>query len=308
MANNEILSPKVDVVFQALFGEPGSERITKQFLESILEEKIESIDLSKNTILRREYKTDKLGVLDVIAKINGKENCHIEMQVGTDDFIIERLLYYWSKVYSKQIKKKQDYDELERTIAILIADFEIKGLKQVEYITKWKIIEEKNRKLILTDKLEIVIIELKKIKGKERVEGQLLDWLFFLDSPNSERVKEKMKENKALKEASEKLQTMSEEDYMERIAWLREKAILDYNSGMSSARRKGMQEGRKEGRKEGMQEGERKGRKEGETLGIAKGEKIAKLETAKKLLKQGVEISIITNATDLSEEEIMSIQ
>ena len=101
-----------------------------------------------------------------------------------------------------------------------------------------------------------------------------------------------MKENKELKEASEKLQTMSEEDYMERMAWFREKAILDYNSGMSSALRRGRQEGRKEGR----QEGEKKGRKE-------KG-----LEIAKNLLKQGVEISIIVNATNLSKEEIMSIQ
>ena len=168
MQESKILSPKLDIVFQSLFGEPGSERITKRFLENILEEKIEAIDLSKNPILRREYKTDKLGVLDVIAKINGKENCHIEMQVGRQDFIIERLLYYWSRVYSKQIKEGKDYDKLERTIAILIVDFELKGLEQVEYITKWKIIEERNRKLILTDKLEIVILELNKIKGKEK--------------------------------------------------------------------------------------------------------------------------------------------
>lgn len=284
MQESKILSPKLDIVFQSLFGEPGSERITKRFLENILEEKIEAIDLSKNPILRREYKTDKLGVLDVIAKINGKENCHIEMQVGRQDFIIERLLYYWSRVYSKQIKEGKDYDKLERTIAILIVDFELKGLEQVEYITKWKIIEERNRKLILTDKLEIVILELNKIKGKERVEGELLDWLFFIDNPKSERVKEKMKKNKELKEASEKLQTMSEEEYMERMAWFREKAILDYNTGMSSARRKG--------------------RQEGETLGIAKGEKKAKLETAKKLLKQGIEIGIIIEATGLTKEEI----
>lgn len=38
------LSPKLDVVFQALFGEIGNERITKGFLETILKRKIESID------------------------------------------------------------------------------------------------------------------------------------------------------------------------------------------------------------------------------------------------------------------------
>ena len=48
MPKEKILSPKLDIVFQALFGEVGSERITKKFLESILNEKIESIDLSQN--------------------------------------------------------------------------------------------------------------------------------------------------------------------------------------------------------------------------------------------------------------------
>ena len=276
----KILSPKIDVVFQALFGEVGSERITKRFLESILNEKIESIDLGQNPVLRRQYNTDKLGILDIMAKINGKENCHIELQVGKQDFIIERLLYYWSRVYSRSLRKSNNYNKLERTIAILIADFELKGLEEVEYVTKWKIIEEKNRKLILTDKLEIVILELNKIKGKEEVEGELLDWLFFIDNPESERVKEKMKKNKELKEAGTKLKTMSRAEYRERMAWFREKAILDYNSGMSSAREQGIEQG------------------------IEQGERKAKLETAKRMLEKHIPISTISELTGLSQKEI----
>ena len=37
----KLLSPKLDVVFQALFGEVGSERMTKKFLEAILDKKLE---------------------------------------------------------------------------------------------------------------------------------------------------------------------------------------------------------------------------------------------------------------------------
>ena len=48
------LSPKMDVIFQALFGEVGSEKITKGFLESILKEEINDVDLSKNIVLRRK--------------------------------------------------------------------------------------------------------------------------------------------------------------------------------------------------------------------------------------------------------------
>lgn len=76
----EILPPTLDVVFQALFGEVGSEKITTRFLELILKTKIENIDLSKNPIIRRRNIKDKMGILDIIAKINGKEYCNIEMR------------------------------------------------------------------------------------------------------------------------------------------------------------------------------------------------------------------------------------
>ena len=193
-----ILSPKLDVVFQALFGEVGSEQITSKFLEAILNQKIESIDLSKNLVLRRDYPDDKLGVLDIIAKINGSEYCNIEMQVAEQEEIIERILFYWSKLYSKQIKSGKSYDTLQKAIIILITNFNVQGLESLEYHTSWKIIEEKYRTTILTEKLEFHIIELPKIKEEEQEE--LIDWLLFLENPQSERVKTKMEENEELKE------------------------------------------------------------------------------------------------------------
>ena len=39
--NTKLLSPKLDIIFQALFGEIGSERITKKFLEAILDKTLE---------------------------------------------------------------------------------------------------------------------------------------------------------------------------------------------------------------------------------------------------------------------------
>ena len=133
--NNEskLLSPKLDVVFQALFGEVGNERITKEFLEAILERKIEEVDLSKNIVLRRENIKDKMGVLDVLAKINDKEYINVEMQVGKKANLIERMLYYWARVYTRNIKKREDYEELKKTIEVLIVDFEIESLKELEY-------------------------------------------------------------------------------------------------------------------------------------------------------------------------------
>ena len=277
------LSPKLDIVFQALFGEVGSERITKSFLETILNKKIEKIDLSKNPILRREFKDDKLGVLDILAELDGKEKCNIEMQVVNSKSVIERILYYWSRLYSRQIKIGQDYSLLERTIIILITDFKIEELEELEYHTRWKIIETKGRKRILTEKLEIDIIELPKIEGKEKESGRLLDWLYFLENPKSRRVTEKMEESKEIKEAVEKLDSLSEDERMQRIADLREKAILDEKAIYA----KGLDDGIKEG--------------------LEKGKQKEKLEIAKKLKKEGMNTELIAEITGLKIKEIAEI-
>ena len=277
------LSPKLDVVFQALFGEAGSERITKNFLETILNKKIEKIDLSKNLILIREFKDDKLGVLDILAELDGKEKCNIEMQLVNSKSIIERILYYWSRLYSRQIKIGQDYNLLEKTIIILITDFKIEGLEELGYHSTWKIIEAKGRKRILTEKLEIDIIELPKIEGKEKESGRLLDWLYFLENPRSRRVTEKMEESKEIKEAVEKLDNLSEDERMQRIADLREKAILDEKAIYA----KGLDDGIKEG--------------------LEKGKQKEKLEIAKKLKKEGMNTELIAEITGLKIKEIAEI-
>ena len=277
--------PKMDIIFQAIFGEAGSENITKDFLEKILKRKIEKISLDKNPILRRELKDDKLGVLDIITELDGKEKCNIEMQLIDKNNIIERMLYYWSKMYTRQIKAGEDYDKLEKTIVILIADFNIKGLEKVEYHSTWKIIEVNSvKKLILTDKFELDIIELSKIKGRENEKDQLLDWLVFLENPESERVTQKMKENENLKEAVEKLDRISEDEKMQRIIELREKAIRDEHAIYA----KGVDDGIEEGKVKGARE--------------------KQIEIAKKLLKLKVEMEIIIETTGLTKEEIEKLK
>ena len=308
MKNVKTLSPKLDVVFQALFGEVGNESITKGFLETILERKIDSIDLSRNPILRREFKEEKLGVLDIIAKLDKDEICNIELQIVDKKNIIERILYYWSRLYSRQIKSGEDYKILQKAIVILITDFKIENLEELDYHSRWKIIEDKQeKKIILTQKLEIDIIELPKIIGKEKEQDNLLDWLYFLENPKSERVTEKMKENENLKEAVKKLDNLSEDEKMQRIADLRQKAIMDekaiYEKGLEIGIEKGIQRGMEKGMEEGIQRGIEKGIEKG----IMEGSQKEKIEIAKKMLELKIDKETIAEATGLTEQEIEKI-
>ena len=283
--NRKLLSPKLDVVFQALFGEVGSERITKKFLEAILDKPLEEVDLSRNIVLRRENPKDKMGILDVLVKMNKEEYCNVEMQMLEKDNLIERILYYWSRIYGKNLNGSDDYIELKRTIGVLIVNFEIKNLKELGYHSKWKIIEEKDRKLILTEHLELHIIEIPKIYkiGENEEKEELVKWINFIENPESEKVGEYMKENKEMKEAKEKLEFMSEDEKMQILAELRLKAIRDEKAVERFGYNKGMEKGIKKGMKQ-----ERK-------------------EMAKRMKEKGIDIITIQEITKLTEEEINAL-
>jgi len=57
-------------------------------------------------------------------------------------------------------------------------------------------------------------------------------------------------------------------------------------------------------KREGLEEGKKEGIKQGLEQGKKQGELKAKIETAKKLLKKGIDIKIIVEATGLSKKEL----
>lgn len=196
------------------------------------------------------------------------------MQIATQSYIVERMLYYWSRLYEQQLKKSENYNHLEKTIEILIADFNILHLENLPYHTKWKIIEEKDRKVILTDKLEFHIIELSKIKEITE-DSKLLDWLHFIENPKSERVIMKMKENEELKEAGEKLQNLSEDEILESIVEAELRQRRDKNAIYDA--------------------------------GIEQGIKQNQQQVVKKLIEEKASIDFIIKVTGLTNKEIEQI-
>ena len=276
-----LLSPKIDSVFQVLFGEVGSEFITKELLEAILGEEISDVDLSNNPVLRRFYPEDKMGILDVLVRFNNNTTCNIEMQMVNTGEIIQRMLFYWAKAFTKNIKKGENYHNLERTIVILILNGEIPKLKDLGFITKHKITETES-KIILTNLLELDIIELPKIyKNKAKKDKRkLLDWLYFLENPESKEVVKIMKNNEGVKKAKEKLEEISNDPIMQRIADWKEKYILEMNTTKTDGYNEGLEQGQK--------------------LGEINKEK----EIAKKLKQDNMSLEYISKITGLSIDEI----
>ena len=121
----ELLKPKNDVVFHCLFRK-GNEKITKALISSIIDEEIEEIELDNDRYLLQSYPEQKIGILDLNAKLDSGVLCNIEIQLLDEGNIEKRILYYWSSLYSNQLKAGRNYNGMKKTIVILIADFEIK--------------------------------------------------------------------------------------------------------------------------------------------------------------------------------------
>ena len=204
------------------------------------------------------------------------------MQVVNKNDIEKRLLFYWSKIYSKSIKSGDEYKDLQRTIAILFTDYKLEKLREVkEYITKWNIREEKYSHLILTNDLEIYIIELGKA-DKCTLEGRpiLNSWLEFI---NNSGVVLGM-ENKEINQARKVLEEISQDERERRLTELREKYIRDQHAV------------------------EEYGYDKGYSDGIIQGVKQTKIEIVRKLKSQNIDIKSIAEITELSEMEINNVE
>ena len=290
----QLLKPKNDIVFQSLFTKNNA-KITKAFVEALIGRKVKNIEINNEKELQREKPEDKLGILDLQLDLDNKEKLDVEVQLIERHNLAERLLYYFSRMYGETVKRSENYIEAQRVMLIAIVDYKVELTKEIkEFETQWKLRETKNPQLVLTDKEEIVILELEKVrKAYEKYkDDKKAQWMLFLDDPNTKEVKEIMKKNKDIEEAVVTVHEMSEDEKLRRLAELREKAIMDEKAI------------RKAGYVHGMEEGLEKGIEKGKALGEKTGYEKAKIKIAKKLKEKGNSVDEIKEITGLSEEEI----
>ncbi len=287
-----ILSPKVDFVFKKIFGNEKHPNILISFLNAVIKptDLIKSVQI-KNTDIEKEHIEDKYSRLDIKAVTNNGEHINIEIQVKNEYNMIKRSLYYWSKMYEGQLTKGQDYDTLSRTICINILDF--KYLKNDNFHNCYRL-KEKNTNEELTDVMELHFIEipkLRKLENSEDISDMLEAWITFIERPTSELIDKLEMSSDEIKEAKEELVRLSGNDKERERYEKRFESLLEQNSLLANAERKGLQKG--------LQKGIEKGKKEG-----AKQEKIL---IAKNLLDV-LDDETISNKTGLSLKEIKELR
>ena len=277
MVYRTLLNPQIDFVFKKIFGTEKNKPILINFLNAVIKPTTPIKDVEiKNNDIDKDFIEDKFSRLDVKATTSNKEHINIEIQVKNEYNMIQRTLYYWSKMYSEQIQNRDNYSKLERTVCINILNF--KYLKNDKYHNAYRLKEITSNEE-LTDLQEIHFIELPKfneIGNKEYVENvekmdALEKWLEFLVEPESNTVRQLELSNEEIKLAKSELYRLSMDSNEREQYNMREKAIYDRISALENAEAKGKIE--------------------------------RELELIKESLNQGLEKSLITKITGLSEEE-----
>ena len=150
---------------------------------------------------------------------------------------------------------------------------------------------EKEQEL-LTDRIEIHYIELKKfIKKNSKMSSKLEQWLWLIVG-EEEKVKMASEKNKTIEKVVEDLDEMSA-DENERLEAYKRQVNMLYDKIEK-------EEWKKEGREEGREEGLEEGRNEGIQM--------EKEKNALKMLQEGIDINIIMKVTGLTEEKIEELK
>ena len=243
-----IMSPKVDFVFKLIFGDEKNKDVLIAFLSAALrlpKEEFEEIELI-NTELLREFKEDKKGILDIRVKTMSGKHIDIEIQILPTEFMAERTLFYWSKMYNGQIAAGDTYDKLKKCITINIVDFERIPVDKIH--TKFHILEDETG-YKLTDVLEIHFLELPKLAKQQTlkdVDDPIMEWLKFIDANSKEGMEMLANKNENIKTAYEILRKVSKSKEARMAYEARQAEIMDQLTREKSAREEGLKEGREE--------------------------------------------------------------
>ena len=286
--NNKKLNLKNDIIFKAFFGKKGNEEFLIDFLEALLKIKITKIEIQEDVNLEQLSVEEKGGRLDIQAILNDGVIANIEMQVRNNHNMEVRTTFYASKIMSRETSRGENYQSIKKIILINILGYNM-FKKYDEYIHKTAIVLDGHREEIVIDNIEWWFIELPKFRKMHKdINNKIDQWLLFIDDEEKELVKMAEEKNQTLQKAREKMNYLTGDAAVRRLAELREIWELDYNSDINYAREKGLKSGLKRGKKEGKKENS--------------------IEIAKKLLILQMPIEQISEITNLTKDEIIDIK
>ena len=202
---------------------------------------------------------------------------NIEIQIGAQAGMFERMHYYAAKLVVDQIGKGEDYAGMPQVIRIAILDHRLIAADG-RYHHRFRLCDP-DAGMEYPNALEIHTLELPKLPAAS--DGtELWEWMRFLSSETPEEFAAVKERGPEMAEAVARLAELSADEEMRMLADAREKARRDQIARMRYAREEGKAEGRAEGKAE------------------------EKTETARRMLRLKMPLADIARLTDLPVTEV----
>jgi len=281
---------KNDYAFKRIFGHEDSKDVLARFLSIVLNMPIKADELTLiQTELSPDFVADKTAVLDIqVRRSEFHEKMNVEMQQRDKDkgSIDRRILYYWARSFSGELKAGQDYLELPRQISIIIADFDIFDWEDPTKFHGVYHIREQEESSLFSDALEFHILDLPKLRKQPVKEkwSALECWLLYLDNKEGQIMEQVATQEPMIRRAMTIEEAFMKNESERYLYELREKGRRDYESSMITAEKRGRQEGELIGRQEGV------------------------VEVTRNLLRLNVPLDQIATATNLTPDEIENLR
>lgn len=294
----EKITPRIDLAFKKIFGVEENKDLLISLVNSIVSQEDQVKDLTLlNPYNPKNFKEDKLSILDIKAEGEDGKRFNIEIQITDEADYDKRALYYWGKLYTEQLQSGDEYSKLSKAIGIHILNF-TSILETPQYHNVF-VLTEKDLGLRFFTDIELHTIELNKFVAgvdKElselvkRIKTSLDIWAAFLtrhdllkknDLPPSLNTP-------ALKKALDTLDIMNfdceeREAYEERLKWFRVEA-----NTLKKYENKGFEQGLEQGLEKGLE----KGREE------------RTVEIARAMQSKGMDLETISSITGLALEAL----
>ena len=287
---------KSDIIFKNLFSAKRNKDLLIDLLESILEIKIDTIEVQKEVETELSNINEKLGRMDIVATINNELIVDLEMQNTNYEDTEKRAVFYAGNLIKNSIKPKEKYDTIKDIAVIWILDYELKNGNE-EYFTETMTVDKKYCKYEIIKGVKYYFIELPKFRRMvtNKLETKLEEWLALIDYEKKGMIEMAINQNEKVKRAKEECEYLQGDEAAQRLEELRNRAIRDEKAAFSC----GMRQGEKRGEARGM--------KIGKNVGKQQGRKEMSIETARGMLKDKLDKKLIIKYTGLTLKEIDAI-
>ena len=309
MSETTLLDIQSDYIFKRVFGVEKNKKLLISLINSILRGNPTVTDLEiRNTEISKIVKNNLTIYLDIKAEINPQEFVDIEIQVRNTGEIMERAVQYLAEILTlncrkltekeKEAGQRQTY-KYPKVIGIWIMGENVTDRKDAvnEACVAFPP-TERDEYQIITDKLRIFFVELQKFHPKHVDRKNMLDvWMAFLKNPLDDDIQDVPE----VKEALDTLKEISADKDEREIYYLRQHTEFGYLSEKNVA----VQKEREKAEKEKKELVEKAQKREKQLEEKAKAEKI---ESAKKMLADGLPLELVSKYSGLSVEEIQGLQ